>query len=351
VPESLDTPVVRIDLDAVDRNIARMQANAHARGLDFRAHVKTHKLPLLAHRQLQAGAVGVACQKLGEAEVMAAAGVGPILITFPLVGDAKWRRAARLAREVHLSVTADSLVAVEGLSSALDAGAEVGVYVDCDVARWRTGVPSAVAAVDVALAVERLPGLRFAGLFTHPTPLNAGDVFGEIRDAFDGTGLSIPAISVGGTLTAYGHAPADAMATELRAGTYVYGDRSCLAAGVTPEADCAMRVVATVVSTPADDRAILDAGSKTLTSDAAEGVDDGLFGLVVDEPSARLTMLSEEHGHLDLSACPGAFAVGQTVEIIPNHACGVTNLHDHVDLHRSGGPTTVAAVAARGQVR
>jgi D-serine deaminase-like pyridoxal phosphate-dependent protein len=282
---------------------------------------------------------------------MAAAGIDRILVTFPLVGEAKWRRAARLAHEISLSVTADSVPALEGLSGALGGRASVQVMIDCDVGRWRTGVADAATALTLAGAIERLPGLSLGGLFTHPTPPQAPLWFAAVRELFASASIEIPAVSLGGSLTAYDAAPVDDIPTELRVGTYAYGDRACLAAGITPLGDCAMRILATVVSTPTPERAILDAGSKTLTSDPAEGVDDGRYGTILDEPRARLTMLSEEHGHVDCSDCPGALVVGQVIEVLPNHACGVTNLHSTVDLHRSGYQLGSTPVAARGTVR
>jgi D-serine deaminase-like pyridoxal phosphate-dependent protein len=346
-----DTPVVLIDLDAVDRNIARMQEGASAKGFRLRPHIKTHKLPFIAHRQLAAGAVGICCQKLGEAEVMAAAGIRDIFVTFPIVGRPKWQRAARLASEISLSVAADSLPSVQGLSDALAEGSEIGVLVDCDIARWRTGVASPEDALELAQAVESLPGLRFSGLTTHPLPEEAIEWFAQARSLFDAAGIEIPAISRGGTPEAAEATPIEGVPSELRVGTYVYGDRALLGAGIMPLEDCAMRIHATVVSTPAPERAILDAGSKTLTSDLADGLTDGLFGEIVGYPEPRIEMLSEEHGHVDLSARPGAFEVGQAVEILPNHACGVTNLHSTVTLHRSGVPVGPIEVAARGRIR
>ncbi len=139
--------------------------------------------------------------------------------------------------------------------------------------------------------------------------------------------------------------------TEVRAGTYVYGDRSCIANGSVPLTDCALRVRATVVSRPTPDRAILDSGSKALTNDPAEEAAGGGHGLVVEYPDARIYALSEEHGHVDVGACPTAPEVGEVVTIIPNHACGCTNMHDEVVVHREGRIVGVWPVAARGKLR
>jgi D-serine deaminase-like pyridoxal phosphate-dependent protein len=139
--------------------------------------------------------------------------------------------------------------------------------------------------------------------------------------------------------------------TEVRAGTYVYGDRSCIANGSVPLEDCALRVRATVVSRPTAERGILDAGSKTLTNDPAEEARGGGHGLIVEYPDARLYALSEEHGHVDLSACADRPEVGEVVTVIPNHACGCTNLHDEVAVHRGGRLVGFWPVAARGKLR
>ena len=349
--EQTNTPFVAVDLDVVDGNIERMQARSAALGLDFRPHVKTHKLPLIAHRQLKAGAVGVACQKLSEAKVMASAGVGPILITYPLMGEEKWREAAILASEFEFEFSADSAVAVEGLGAHLDPEGDVAIRVDCDTGRWRTGVPEPADALRLAQLIESIPGMRFGGLVTHPAPDDARTWFEEAIRIFGEAGLEIPVISVGGTPVSFTDAPAFEAATEFRAGTYVYGDRACIASGSNSEEQCAMRIHAMVISLPTETRAVVDAGSKVLAADGAEGIDDGLHGHVVGHPGITIPMLSEEHGHLDLTAAPGSLKLGEIVEIIPNHACAVTNLNDDVLLHRSGRTLGFEPVPARGKSR
>jgi D-serine deaminase-like pyridoxal phosphate-dependent protein len=347
----LDTPALTVDLDAVERNIARFQSYCDLHGLAFRPHVKTHKLPALAHMQVRAGAVGITCQKLGEAEVMAAAGLDDILVTFPLVGEAKAERLAALAHEVRLGVVGDSEAVARGLSAALAReGVEVGFLVECDTGFDRTGVRSPEEAAELAALVERLPGLRFAGLMTYPTGPASGPRLRAAREAVEQAGLRVERVSGGGTA---GHFTTHEVAeiTETRAGTYVYGDLACVSNGSVPLKDCALRVRATVVSRPMRDRAILDAGSKTLTNDPAEGADAGGRGLVVEYPRARIYALSEEHGHVDLSACTERPQVGEVVTIVPNHACGTTNMHDEVVVHRGGRVVAIWPVAARGKLR
>jgi D-serine deaminase-like pyridoxal phosphate-dependent protein len=345
-----DTPALTVDLDSVERNIERMQSACDRRGLAFRPHIKTHKLPEIAHMQLRAGAVGIACQKLGEAEVMAAAGVADIMITFPIIGAGKAARLARLAQAVRLSAVADSPEGVRGLSDALAAeGAEADLLVECDTGFGRTGVQSPEEAADLATLAASLPGLRFAGLMTYPTLAGTAAWIGRARALLEQRGMAVDRVSGGGTPTAYDGLEGGEV-TELRAGTYVYGDRSCVANGSVPLETCALLVRATVVSRPTPGRAILDAGSKALTSDPAVGAEVPGYGLVIEHPSAEIYALSEEHGHVDVSRCDKPPAIGDVVSILPNHACVTVNLYDAVLVHRSGEPVGTWPVAARGLV-
>ncbi len=335
----LETPSVAIDLDAVDRNIARMQAYCDEHALRLRPHVKTHKLPELARRQLAAGAVGICCQKLGEAEVFVEAGIDDVFVTFPIVGARKLGRLAELSRAARVLVAVDS---AEALAELAASGADAGVVVDCDTGFGRTGVQSPSEAAGLARAIGEA-GLRFEGFMTYPAPPGC-DAWLRAAQELAGGG----SISVGGTPRAFATHELEGV-TELRPGTYVYGDRACLANGSVPLESCALRVVATVVSRPTADRAILDAGSKALTSDVAAGAEG--HGLIVEYPEARIAMLSEEHGHVDVSACERRPTIGEVVTVIPNHACVVSNLVDAVVVHRSGAVVGMWPVAARGRIQ
>jgi D-serine deaminase-like pyridoxal phosphate-dependent protein len=347
----LDTPALTVDLDAVERNVRRMQDYCDEHGFALRPHVKTHKLPVLAQKQVAAGAVGIACQKLGEAEVMASAGLDDILVTFPLVGPVKAERLARLAGELTVGVAADSAEAARSLSEALSRhGATAEFLVECDTGFRRTGVQSPAEAAELARLVDSLPGLRFGGLMTYPTLDESGPWLREARAEIERAGLAVERVSSGGTPTAFRTHEIGGV-TEIRVGTYVYGDRACIANGTVALADCALRVHATVVSRPTRDRAILDAGSKGLSSDRAAGADDGTFGLVVEYPDARIYALSEEHGHVDVGACSRPPEIGETVTIVPNHACGTTNMYDEVVAHRDGAVVDTWPIAARGRLR
>lgn len=349
--EELDTPRLTADLDAVERNIRRLQNYCDEHGLQFRPHIKTHKLPAIAHMQLEAGAVGITCQKLGEAEVMSAAGINDILITFPLIGAGKGERLATLARENTMSVVGDSEFVARGLSDSIAAeDVSVDFLVECDTGFKRTGVQSPPAACALAKLVDELPGLRFTGLMTYPTLPESGPWLRAARAEIEDAGLSVERVSGGGTPGFFDMHQVEEV-TEHRAGTYVYGDLACVADGSVPLEDCALRVRATVVSRPTKDRAILDTGSKSLTNDPVAGTDIEGRGLIVEYPDAKIYALSEEHGHVDVGGSGDGPEVGEVVTIVPNHACGTTNMHDEVVAHRGGTVVAIWPIAARGKVR
>jgi D-serine deaminase-like pyridoxal phosphate-dependent protein len=299
--------------------------------------------------QVRAGAVGIACQKLGEAEVMAAAGLRDILVTFPLLGAAKAERLATLARQIEIAVVGDSAAIVRCLGEALArAGLTLDFLVECDTGFRRTGVQTPEQAADLAELVAGQAGLRFGGLMTYPTRPETGPWIAAAGRAIRARGLEMPRVSGGGTPTAWRTHEIGEI-TEIRAGVYIYGDRTCIAEGSMSADQCALRIRATVVSRPTAGRAILDAGSKALTTDLAP--DTQGFGSIDEYPRAAIYDLSEEHGHVDVSACSPGPEVGEAVNILPNHACPVSNLYDEVALHRAGVVVGIMPVAARGKVR
>src|SRR5437773_2246632 len=312
--ELIDTPVVTIDLDVMDQNIARLQSYLSLHGLRNRPHVKTHKIPSIARMQVAAGAAGITCQKLGEAEVMAEGGLDDILLTYNVLGEAKLERLVALADRISLTVTVDH----------------------------------ADIAAELSQAITRLPGLILRGLMTYPTAPASGAFMGETIHLLKTKGILVDVVSGGGTPGVWTVHEIPGF-TEHRAGTYVYNDRNTVAAGAATLSDCAMRIMATVVSRPTPDRAILDAGSKTLAADLGQGVAG--HGLIVEYPDAVLAALSEEHGHVDLSLCRRAPNIGERVSIVPNHACVVSNLHNEVYGVRGGRVDVVWPVDARGAVR
>jgi D-serine deaminase-like pyridoxal phosphate-dependent protein len=346
----VDTPAVLIDLDKVEANLKRTQDYADAHGVKLRPHIKTHKLPRFAKRQIELGAIGITVQKLGEAEVMADAGITDIFLPYNILGEAKLRRLKALHERITIRVTADSPETIAGLSATFaDAQKPLEVLVECDTGMGRCGVQSPQAALELARAIDRSPGLSFAGLMTYPA---AGQYAKAARWLADGKALLTEAglppriTSNGGTPDLWHAHEADA-ATEHRPGTYIYMDRYQVEKGVATFNDCALTVIATVVSRPTDNRAIIDAGSKALTSDTL-----GLsgYGHVVGYPEAVITSLSEEHGTIDLSASTKKPQIGEKLYIVPNHCCVVSNLFDVVNLTQGDEVVETVPVAARGRV-
>lgn len=347
----LDTPVVTIHLDIMEDNIHRVQAHLDRHGIGNRPHIKTHKIPAIGRRQLEAGAIGITCQKIGEVEVFADTGVAPdVLLTYNVLGRQKTDRLMVVAKRVRrLTVVLDNEVVARGLSDAAGRhGADVRFLVECDTGNGRNGVQTPEAAFDLARAAMRLPRLDFQGLMTFPNREPDTRLFFERALAlFKQGGVPVPIVSGGGTpaLFTAQHFP---MLTEHRAGTCVYNDAMVVRSGTATWENCAMRVRTTVVSRPTATRAILDAGSKVLTSDLY-GMPG--YGHVIEYPGAVITGLSEEHATVDLSACAERPEVGDVVDVVPNHCCVVSNMVDEVYGIRGGRVEVVWAVAARGRVR
>ncbi|WP_413204286.1 D-TA family PLP-dependent enzyme [Rhodospirillum sp. A1_3_36] len=346
----METPRLVVDMDVVDRNIARFQALAEKVGVKTRPHIKTHKLPFLAHRQIAAGAIGITCQKIGEAEVMADAGLDDILITYNILGQEKLDRLAALARRIRLSVTCDNAPVAQALSERFSGEDKpLRVLIECDTGAGRCGVQSPVEAHDLARTIAHLPGLTLEGLMTYPPMAASADAeiwLAQARRLLTESGLSCPVVSNGGTPN-LGDLGLFKTATEHRAGTYIYNDRSLVTGGHCTVADCAAVVHATVISRPTDRRAIIDAGSKALSSDLL-----GLkgFGLIREAPDADIVGLSEEHGTIDLTNTSWRPRVGDIITIIPNHVCVVSNLFDAITLRHPDGRLEEVRVSARGKV-
>ncbi|MEO5615557.1 MAG: alanine racemase, partial [Cypionkella sp.] len=293
------TPMPVIDEDRLAANIARAQAYMTAHGLAFRPHIKTHKILAVACQQLAAGAVGINCQKLTEAEVFADAGFDDILITYNLLGAARVQRLAALnARVARLQVVADSAVTVDGLAAEFTSDRSLTVLVECDTGGGRCGVQSPAEALALARHIAAAPGLRFGGLLTYPAVGGAARVETFLRETMvvlAMAGLDCPIRSNGGSPDIW-QAHLVSSATEHRAGTYVYNDRSMIRAGECGAGNLAMHVLATVVSRPTLTRAVLDCGSKALTSDLLGFAD---HGEIAELPGAQIVSLSEEHAVVD----------------------------------------------------
>ena len=349
--EDLETPVPIIDIDVVDRNLKRWQERCDKLRLANRPHIKTHKLVPLAKYQMALGSKGITVQKLGEAEVMADAGIGDMLLTFNVVGEPKLKRLADLAGRTDISVVADNDSVVQGLGRAgVAAGRDISVLVECDTGAQRNGVQSPEAAALLAKVIDQTKGVTYGGLMTYAAPgsrLQTEAFLIEARDLAKRAGLDSKTITTGGSPDMWSDEGL-AVANEYRAGTYIYNDRSLAERGTCSYDDCALNVLATVVSRPTDERALIDAGSKSLTSDLL-----GLkgYGVVQAMNKAQVYNMSEEHGFLDIAALAEKPKVGDLVRITPNHVCPVTNLFNRVVFIRGNDVLGAVKVDARGLVQ
>jgi len=342
----LDTPALVIDLDVLERNIADMAAHCKDLGIALRVHTKTHKVPEIAQMQLAAGSQGIVCQKVGEAEVMARAGIRDILIPYNILGTQKLRRLTALAKMAAITVAADSEETVRGLSAqAVADGVTIRVLVEADTGGQRCGVQTPEASRDLGRLVADLPGLELAGMMTFPSNLRGQAFFDSARELWARDGLPCEVLSGGGT-------GLEAVSKQLgfnehRSGSYAYEGLTRIqkSADLTPER-CALRVIVTVVSVPTPDRAIIDGGQKTF-----ESYPPVPYGLIIEHPEARIHAMSVEHGHVDVSGCNHRFRVGEKLSVIPLHQGKVTNMHDEVAAARNGEVVCVWDVAGRGKVR
>ena len=360
---SLETPVPIVDLDRLERNLGRMAAYAAAHGLRLRPHIKTHKSPRLGAEQLSRGAVGLTCATSREAEVMAEVG-DDILVAYPALGEARLRRLMALPERVRLTIALDSAEAVERLAAAArHAGRAVGVYVEMDMGMRRVGVGSAEEAVALVRLVRERDPLEYAGIAFYPghvrEPVERQDAalaalvarLGDALCEMERSGCAPPVVSGGSTPTAFRTHEIPGV-TEMRPGTYVFNDRTTAEIGACSWEDCALTVLATVVSTAVPGQAVIDAGSKALGREhlrAPDGGADPGFGSLLEHPEVTVRAMSEEHGTLDLSRTAWRPRVGDRVRVIPNHVCIVVHLNDVVYGVRGEVVETSWPVAARGR--
>lgn len=369
----LRTPCVLVDHTRLERNIDRMQAAASARGLRLRPHAKTHKSPELARVQIGRGAIGICCAKLGEAEVFADVGIENIRLPYPLQ-PVNADRVLALLDKTRLSFIVDHLGVARGWSDALHrAGRRADVLVKVDVGFHRCGIdPGASDAAEFVARVAEMPGLTFRGLLSHAGHAYLANSEAEIAAVAEteatlltdlaarvnDLGVPVDEVSVGATPTARFSVQQDGL-TEIRPGNYIYYDRTQVALGSATWDDCALTVLARVVSRPASDRVILDCGSKTLTNDQARGcsVDTRGYGAVFEclenpVPDASLTIerLSEEHANVRVSGATRELVPGDLVRVVPNHSCVVSNLVDTVWLVNGQKVEERLDVSARGRI-
>ncbi|MBY0372563.1 MAG: alanine racemase [Bryobacteraceae bacterium] len=358
----LDTPAILIDLDVMERNLARMAEYARAHHLRLRPHTKTHKIPALGARQLAHGAAGLTVAKTGEAEVMTASGTPDLLIAYPTVGARKLARVAALARSTQVTMSLDSLEVAQALSDAASAAqVQIGVLVEIDVGLNRVGVTIGPDLTTLLTTVIKLPSLRFEGLAFYPGQVKKLDAEGEaeitaIASRLDqalalvrASGIECRIVSAGSTPT-WNHSHGMSGVNEIRPGTYIFNDRNTVLSGACHWADCAASILTTVVSTARPGQAIIDGGSKTFSSDRLANSTEVTFGALVEDREARFHKMNEEHGFVDISQCSRAFRVGDRLRFIPNHICVAMNLHEQVYGIRGDQVEEVWRVEARGKL-
>lgn len=360
-----DTPSLLIDIEKMEHNLQEMATIAADAGVALRPHVKTHKAPSLALRQLELGAHGITVAKIGEAEVMADAGIKDIRIAYPIVGGQKMNRLARLMDRAEVSISIDSVDAAHGLSELGErTGKRIPVLLKINTGLDRVGVlPD--EAVEAGKSIDALPGVHLIGILTHEGHAlkqpsrdgarrcahDAGEAMVDTAGRLRKSGLSIEEVSVGSTPTARDIAFVHGV-TEIRPGTYIFNDLNEMTLGVATEETCALTILVTVVSIPANDRAVVDAGSKTLSSDLlAPPTGRKGYGYVKGYPDIIVARLTEEHGILSLQDAKSRLKIGQQLEIIPNHVCPVVNLADVMYLMRGGKCEGHVEVLARGKNR
>jgi D-serine deaminase-like pyridoxal phosphate-dependent protein len=351
----IDTPFAAVDEPVRERNLARMQALATRLGLHLRPHAKTHKSVFVARRQIALGAAGLTVATLMEAEVFADAGADDLLLAHLPVGTAKLSRLAELAGRVRRLA-----VAVDSLTVAITLPPEVDVLWEVDTGLHRLGTTPGMPTVrEVQRLVDAIGPQRFRGLMTHGGHAYRASDDAELLAATRGetgglvdtaemlraSGIEVRELSIGSTPTTL-HLDQVPGATEMRPGTYVYGDATQVRLGSHAVADCALAVVATVVSTPEAGRAVVDAGSKALSADLRITGTNG-YGIVLGHPSLLVERLSEEHAVLT-STTPTGLSIGDRLAIIPTHVCTVVNLHGALVVIQESGATRWEAVEARG---
>ncbi|HWA99085.1 MAG TPA: DSD1 family PLP-dependent enzyme [Pirellulales bacterium] len=355
--DDLDTPALCVDLDVMEANIAAVAKSCREAGVAWRPHAKGHKNASIAHRQLAAGAIGVTCAKLGEAEAMARAGIRDLLIANQIVGSKKLARLSALRRVADPIVCVDHREQLEPLAAAMaGAGESARVLVEVDLGMNRAGVAPGNAVVELAQLVDRLPGVELAGVMGYEGHLLAvadqrekrariGEALGmlvESANALRRAGLPCPIVSCGGT-GSYTIATQQPGITEVQAGGAIFMDAFYRHECALAELNFALTVLTTVVGRPARERAIIDAGRKTLNIEVRKPLVVGRRGVEVDR-------LSAEHGQLHVSAEADELRIGARIELVPGYADLTVMLHDRLYGFRRGRLEAILPVESRGVV-
>ena len=352
--ELIDTPAMIVDLDAAEANIRDMQQVVASGGASMRPHTKTTKSPYWALKQIEAGAIGVCCAKVGEAEVLVEGGVNDILITSEIVSVSKINRLAALARHASIKVVVDNAENARQISeAAVSAQSEIGVLVDVNIRINRCGVEPGEPTTTLAKIVDKLPALHFAGLNGYeghvfgfgderiPETLEALEKLQHAVSEVNAAGLPIETVSAGGTST-HDITCKVPEVTEVQAGSYIFMDGQYVDQKLSFRP--ALTIMTQVISRPVPDRAILDVGLKSIANDYGPPRVMGLDG-------AEFTKLSEEHGTLSLTGSAQKLKHGDVIHLLPSHAGTTINIHDHYFCVRNGILEDVIEVAGRGKFR
>lgn len=363
----LDTPCLVVDFKVLMDNITSMAGVAREGNVELRPHTKTHKCPEIARIQCDQGFPGITVAKLGEAEVMAEEGFEDILIAYPLVGSKKIERLYRLSEKINVISGVDSITGARGLSDYAEKHSTIfKVFLIVDTGKRRCGVTPDLAGLTVAKEINKLPGLEIKGIFTHEghayNELTADDIkkltysisekMVSFAEDLKAEGIDVGVISIGSTPSIKCERWADGV-NQVRPGTYVFNDYNLVKLGLVTVKDCALTVLTTVISKPAPDRLIIDAGSKSLTVEKGierDGFESG-YGFIKSVEGAKLVSLSEEHGIIQLGEDASEIEIGDHLEIIPNHVCPVVNLFDQINVVKGGQVINKWEIKGRGKVR
>ncbi|MFZ3235487.1 MAG: DSD1 family PLP-dependent enzyme [Stellaceae bacterium] len=358
--DEVDTPALLVDLDAFERNLARLPQRISGGNVRLRPHAKTHKCPVIALQQVARGAVGVCVQKVGEAEAMVYGGVRDVLVTNEIVGRQKLRRLMALAHVARVGVCADDPGQVDALDAAAgEAAVTMPVYVEVNMGGNRCGVEPGQPALDLARRVAEKAHLSFAGLQAYhgsaqhlrrweerrAAIAQAADKAGETRDLLERHGIPCPVVTGAGTGT-FEFESASGVYTELQCGSYIFMDAD-YGRNLDPEGapttafEPSLFVWATVMSRPTEERAIVDAGLKALAFDSGPPV-------VWDEPAATYERASDEHGRLAVTAATNRLRIGDKIRLVPGHCDPTVNLYDWYVGIRRGRVETLWPITARG---
>ncbi|MSO54704.1 MAG: DSD1 family PLP-dependent enzyme [Rhodospirillales bacterium] len=360
--DAIDTPALLIDLDAFERNLKRMADHAAKAGVRLRPHAKTHKCAVIARRQMALGAVGVCCQTVGEAEAMVFGGVTDVLVSNEIVEPSKIARLAGLARQADIATCVDSSATIEALGAAARAaGAQLRVLVEVEVGGNRCGAEPGRPTLELARTIAATPGLVFGGLHAYHGRAQHIRSFAErkgeadsavakakaTKELLEANGLPCELVTGAGTGT-YRFEPMSGVYNELQAGSYVfmdadYGRNLNDDGALFADFENSLFVLATVISTPTGDRAVVNAGLK------ASSVDSGM-PTVADFSDVTYVGASDEHGRLDLSKTNRRLRVGERIKLIPGHCDPTVNLYDWFVCLRGDRIESLWPIAGRGAI-